>query len=384
MMSDKAMLTPPKNKRDYDKKMHYHYCLGQTLKAMSLPHMRTSKEDKEKAWSHTESCDEHMKKSKAIKHVLKVHKMLLQLPHFAEAQEWDLQQKEKAKAKADELLQQGAADHRPPPPPGGHKIDQSRLPQEISPPIYGHADRKDQRRRRAMAADPCSTNIGGTRVQRPGTVCSQCRSALVPSCPEPVLGFPGSRMDVLCWDAFECHEGPFFAYNPDNAIVDHADGLMFCDQASFGWTDLECWDNLFQSSTCSVGCWIQRWVVNLAYQFEDFFINVVPRWLAEQWEAAKEVIDETFEAIKKEALDAVLDIVTAIGGILPEELRDAIPVFRYLRFSKVYMKCLLDPVSCDWDKLVMPDIEVLPPCPPYMCIYIPIIDIQCILMLKKY
>ena len=117
--------------------------------------------------------------------------------------------------------------------------------------------------------------------------------------------------------------------------------------------------NFGENAKCSAVCWIQRQLTKFAYQVENFFVNVVPRWLADMWEKAKAVIDKIIEEVKKEAINVILQVVGKIGDLLPAGLRDAIPVFRYVRFSKVYMKCMLDPVACNWDRMIMPDIEVI-------------------------
>ena len=133
-------------KRIYDRHMHYHHCLGATIKAVQIPIHRSTEEEKAKAWAHTEKCSDAMKKSKAMRHVLKIHKMLLQLPHYAVAQEWELVQKD-ASANAPD------------------RIDLSKLPQKIGNPIYGHSDRKDCR---GGVCRGCSSTIGGVKVLRPG------------------------------------------------------------------------------------------------------------------------------------------------------------------------------------------------------------------------
>jgi hypothetical protein len=343
--------------RNFNTKMHYHKCLGATIRAVSLPLLRSSKDEHTKAWAHTAECDSVMKKTKAIKHVLNIHKMLLQMPgvDYAAAQEHGLKHRDELET-TEEDMESGEAfvlsqtlahknidlSHAKKRLrlPGGRINTQQGNVYEKSAPNTGKGKDGFCRNGKSVPCGPPSLTGGGDGVT-----------------PKPYWR-PNDYMDTLCWDMYECHEGHFYEYLPDNKVPTFPDGLDFCDKRGFGWTKTNCFLNLGGDSSCAAPCWVQRLATKFAYEIENFVVNVVPRWLAEQWETIKKTATDAFNDMKKEAMDALIEVASALGSVLPENVRNAVPVFRYLRFSKIYMKCIINPLDCDKKKMVLPDIEV--------------------------
>lgn len=54
----------------------------------------------------------------------------------------------------------------------------------------------------------------------------------------------------------------------------------------------------------------------------------------------------------------VTDLMAGLGNILPDWIRDTIPVFRYLRFDKIYVQCIFAPADCKPLDMTLPGIEV--------------------------
>ena len=74
---------------------------------------------------------------------------------------------------------------------------------------------------------------------------------------------PNKKKDGLCWDQFECHDGAFWKYPPDNKVRSKPDGLKFC-QKNLG---KKCF---LGENRCSVLCWGQRQAVGLWYKIGNF------------------------------------------------------------------------------------------------------------------